>query len=76
MGPRPPGAFEVDADGVGTTDFGLRPDRPPLSTIVEHGKRAATEFLDGFDLGAYRNTFAATVAATAPAPPAAPLART
>jgi NTE family protein len=53
--------ISVDADGVGTTDFTLSQAQRDL--LIANGRRAATEFLDKFDLAAYENTYHVGVAA-------------
>ncbi len=55
----------VDAADVGTTEFDLSDERQQL--LRENGVKAATKFLDGFDLSAYMNTYAGRL----PAPPPA-----
>jgi NTE family protein len=45
----------VPAGDVGTTEFDLSDERKRL--LVEGGRRAAEQFLDGFDLDEYRNTY-------------------
>jgi NTE family protein len=45
----------VDAGDVGTTEFDLSREKQEM--LVANGIRAATAFLDQFDLGAYMNTF-------------------
>jgi NTE family protein len=45
----------IDADNVGTTEFNLSAEKRRL--LVSNGREAATEFLDGFDLNSYMNTF-------------------
>lgn len=55
----------VDAADVATTEFNLSPARQEL--LIENGRRAAKEFLDGFELSAYMNTFHATLAPVAAA---------
>ena len=65
----------VDADEVGTTDFGLTEAKRRL--LVSNGREAATRFLDAFELDRYLNTFHAKIgspptqpAAASPSPPA------
>lgn len=45
----------VDAADVATTEFNLSDERKAL--LVENGRRAATGFLDAFELARYVNTF-------------------
>jgi len=45
----------VDAGSVGTTDFDLSADARRM--LVESGRRAARDFLAGFDVDEYFNTF-------------------
>lgn len=49
-------SFAVDTGDVATTDFDLPPEKQQL--LLENGRAAARAFLDGFDLAAYRNTYA------------------
>jgi NTE family protein len=55
----------VDAADVATTEFGLSEERRRL--LMANGRDAATEFLDGFELEHYLNTFHAPLAGTPPA---------
>jgi NTE family protein len=45
----------VDADGVATTDFALSADKQQL--LMKNGRDAASQFLAGFELGDYMNTY-------------------
>jgi NTE family protein len=60
-------SFAASAGDVATTQFKLPPEK--VSELMENGKRAAHEFLAGFDLSQYMNTFGNHMA-TASAPPA------
>jgi len=53
----------VDAADVGTTEFNL--DAKKQKLLIENGIKAATDFLDQFDLDKYINTYHATLS---PAP--------
>jgi NTE family protein len=57
----------VDAADVGTTEFNLSDARQDV--LIANGRRAAKEFLDGFELSSYMNTFHATVEPTAASAP-------
>ena len=50
----------VDAGDVGTTEFDLSREKQEM--LVANGVRAATAFLDQFDLDTYMNTFHQTFA--------------
>jgi NTE family protein len=61
----------VDAGDVGTTDFNLPPSAQDM--LIANGRKAATRFLDAFDLADYENTYhrsfaGADAAAVAPVP--------
>jgi NTE family protein len=58
----------VDAGTVGTTDFDLSDDLKKM--LVDNGRTAAREFLDGFDLSQYMNTFHRTLDVPVTAQPA------
>jgi hypothetical protein len=53
--------ISVDADGVGTTDFTQSQAQRDL--LIANGRKAATDFLDAFELAAYENTYHAAVPA-------------
>jgi NTE family protein len=55
----------VDAGDVGTTEFDL--SEAKQQELIENGRRAAKEFLDGFRLEDYMNTYHAGLASS-PAP--------
>ena len=57
----------VDAGSIGTTDFNLTPAQQQW--LVDSGRRAAAEFLDGFSLKDYFNTYGRRLAPGA-SPPA------
>jgi len=60
-----------DPDGklyrVNTTDFKLTQERQ--QALIENGRRAATDFLDRFDMANYLNTLHAQLPVTAPVEP-------
>jgi NTE family protein len=61
----------VDAGDVGTTDFNLPPSAQDM--LIANGRKAATRFLDAFDLADYENTYhrsftGADATAVAPVP--------
>jgi NTE family protein len=62
--------IEVSAAHVGTTDFDLSEERQ--GQLIANGRAAATDFLDGFDLDAYVNTFHVGVGQSGPGVAAAP----
>jgi NTE family protein len=51
----------VDAGDVGTTEFDLPQAKQDM--LMSHGREAAKEFLDAFELDQYMNTFHQTIAA-------------
>jgi hypothetical protein len=53
--------ISVDADRVGTTDFTQSQAQRDL--LIANGRKAATDFLDAFELAAYENTYHAAVPA-------------
>lgn len=53
----------IDAGDVGTTDFDLAPARQEM--LLSNGRAAAREFLDGFRLEDYMNTFHQRIVAAA-----------
>lgn len=54
----------VSAGNVGTTDFDLSPEG--RTELVTNGRRAATDFLDSFDIREYVNTFGRRLPMQAP----------
>jgi NTE family protein len=55
----------VNAGDVGTTEFNLPPSAQDM--LIANGRKAATRFLDTFDLADYENTYHRTLTAAAPA---------
>jgi hypothetical protein len=54
----------VNAGDIGTTDFNLT--EAQKQQLLSNGREAATNFLDSFDPGKYRNTYGRPLAETGP----------